>query len=120
MAKEFQNDMQCSQFETLLSDALDGILPEKVGHAFEEHSRSCAVCGPLFSETRQGMLLLETLEEVEPPRNLVHNILAATSAAAAEKSEAASAVVKKQGMPARLWKWSPGVFTGRLQPRFVC
>jgi len=117
MAKDFKNDMQCSQFETLLADALDGVLPEKLGLAFEEHSRSCGVCGPMFSEVQQGMLLLHSLEELEPPKNLVHNILAATSATASAKAEAATA--QRGGVLARLWKSLPGMSGGALHPRFV-
>jgi hypothetical protein len=119
MAKDFKNDMQCSQFETLLADALDGVLPEKVNLAFEEHSRSCPLCGPMFTEVRQGMLMLHSLDEVEPPRNLVHNILAATSAAAPAKAEAASDAAQGEGVLARVWKWIPGTFGGALHPRFV-
>ena len=35
----------------------------------------------MFTEAEQGMRWLQTLEEVEPPKNLVHNILAATTMA---------------------------------------
>lgn len=118
MAKDFKNDMQCSQFETLLADALDGVLPEKLNLAFEEHSRNCPLCGPMFSEVRQGMLLLHSLEEVEPPQNLVHNILAATSAAAPAKAEGADAA-KREGVLARFWKPIPAMFSPALHPRFV-
>jgi hypothetical protein len=53
------------------------VLPE----AFETHRQSCADCGVLFAEAQEGMLLLRAIPEVEPPRNLIHNILAATSLA---------------------------------------
>src|SRR5437763_1664667 len=118
MAKDFKNDMQCSQFETLLADALDRVLPEKLGLAFEEHSRNCPRCGPMFSEVQQGMLLLHSLEEAEPPRNLLHNILAATSAAA-PKAEGSPAAARNEGVLARLWKLLPGMSSGALHPRFV-
>ena len=119
MAKDFKNDMQCSQFETLLADALDGVLPEKLSLEFEEHGRNCPMCGPMFSEVRQGMLLLHSLEEVEPPKNLVHNILAATSAAGAAKAEGISDSARREGALARFWKSIPGMFSGVLHPRFV-
>lgn len=119
MAKDFKNDMQCSEFETLLADALDGVLPEKLNLAFEEHDRNCPLCGPMFSEVRQGMLLLHSLEEVEAPKNLVHNILAATSAAAPTKAAGTSDAVQREGVLARLWKPIPGMFSGTLHPRFV-
>jgi hypothetical protein len=105
MSNGKQDGMQCSQFEALLAEALEAELLEaeaanvaEVHHgdakdaaeaapgslaperrAFAAHRQSCAVCGPLFAQTREGMLLLRALPEVDPPKNLVHNILAATS-----------------------------------------
>jgi hypothetical protein len=88
MTKNFQDELQCSQFEALLADVLDNVshgegdsstLPASVRQAFDAHSRSCPLCGPLYAETRAGMMLLRSMQTVEPPKNLVHNILAATS-----------------------------------------
>ena len=79
MSKDFKNGMECSEFEALLADALDNAIAEDTRTAFEEHGRSCAVCGPMFAEVWEGMLMVQGLAELEPPKNLVHNILAATS-----------------------------------------
>lgn len=84
MNKDFQNGLTCSQFEALLAEALDDQgrgLTARTREAFEAHRLSCPDCAPLFAEAHEGMLLLRTLADVEPPRNLVHNILAATSRA---------------------------------------
>jgi hypothetical protein len=78
--------MPCSQFEALLAEALDGALPQQFRPAFEAHGQTCPSCGPMLAEAREGMLLLAGLEEVEPPRNLLHNILAATTMAEARLS----------------------------------
>jgi len=100
-----------------MGEALDGLLaPEKL-EAFQAHSRICPACGPLFADAQQGMLWLQELKEVEPPRNLVHNILAATSAADAR--------LEKKAQPARPSRQSGWrkillpVLTGAMQPRFV-
>lgn len=116
MTEKRQNSVQCSQFEVLLSDALDGILPEEVSRAFEDHAATCPACGPMLAEARQGMLLLQALEDMEPPKNLVHNILAATTAAEQAKAPAKAA---KVGRTTRLWKPVRGVLTGVIQPRFI-
>ena len=79
MNNDFQNGLACTEFEALLADALDNTLAPDQRLEFEAHGNSCQVCGPLWAEAREGMLLVQGLEEVEPPRNLVHNILAATS-----------------------------------------
>src|ERR1700727_3587728 len=92
MNKDFKNGMQCSYFEALLAEALDDTLAADTRAAFDAHGQSCRVCGPLYAEAWDGMLLVQQLTDMEPPKNLVHNILAATSrkdavetAAAAEK-----------------------------------
>jgi hypothetical protein len=113
MTKDPQNGLQCSQFEALLADALDLYLeggPEAIAagsaltadqrRAFEAHRQSCAICGPMFAEVQQGMALLRGLPEIDPPKNLVHNILARTSRAD-RMAETAGAVAPAGG--ARRW-----------------
>ena len=70
--------MQCSEFDGLLSDALDQQLSGAKLESFQAHARTCSLCGPLLSEAEAGQHLLKSLAEVEPPVNLVHNILAST------------------------------------------
>jgi len=115
MTEKDKNGLQCSQFEALLPDALDGILSEETGRAFEAHAAVCAVCGPMLAEAREGLLWLKRLEDLEPPKNLVHNILAATSAVQTEEGKAKPEAAKKPGFLVRLWKPVRGV----LQPRFA-
>jgi len=83
--------MECAEFDAWLSEAIDAELGE-VGEGqlsstgsttqkanFEAHRRICPTCGPLFAEVQSGREWLRSLEIVEPPAYLVHNILAATS-----------------------------------------
>jgi hypothetical protein len=79
MAGKDHSDMQCSEFDALLSDALDKVLTGPRAPAFQAHASSCPICGPLLAEAESGKRWLEQLVEVEPPRQLVHNILAATT-----------------------------------------
>src|ERR1043166_7355628 len=79
MNNEAKNGMDCSEFEALLADALDNAMPAGIRTAFDEHGRSCEVCGPMLAEALEGMVMVRGLAELEPPKNLVHNILAATS-----------------------------------------
>jgi hypothetical protein len=131
MNKNLQSGMQCSQFEALLAEALDqaeqagadvgakGFSPE-TREAFAAHQLSCSVCAPLYAEAREGMLLLRAMEEVEPPRNLVHNILAATSRA--EATAHGAAATRKQasaGWLARLRQSLRPTAAGLLRSRFV-
>jgi len=70
--------MPCSEFDLLLSDALDGVLSGAGLDRFEAHARACKTCGPLLAEAEAGRQWLEGLTEVEPPARLVPSILAST------------------------------------------
>jgi hypothetical protein len=78
MAGENQSGMQCVEVEALLAEALDGTLQGSQLTAFEAHQRGCASCRSMVEEAKAGMHWLKGLDEAEPPRNLVHNILAQT------------------------------------------
>jgi hypothetical protein len=71
--------MQCSEFELLLTDAIDGVLTGARLDRFQAHARGCEACGPLLAEAEAGRNWLKDLTEVEPPANLVNNILASTT-----------------------------------------
>ncbi len=79
MPDQTSNGMQCNEFETLLSDAIDGVLTGTGLDRFQAHARVCGACGPLFAEAEAGRNWLKGLTEVEPPASLVTNILASTT-----------------------------------------
>jgi hypothetical protein len=89
MLSEEKSGMQCAEFDGLLTEALDGELRGERRERFDRHKAECASCVTLYEEAQHGLAWLSELEEVEPPRNLVHNILAATSGAAAETAQVA-------------------------------
>jgi hypothetical protein len=73
------HELLCSEFDGLLSDALDGLLTGSKLATFQAHTRTCSACGPLFAEVEAGRHWLKDLTEVEPPAGLVNNILASTT-----------------------------------------
>ncbi len=79
MAGKDHSDMQCNEFDALLSDALDKVLTGPKAQAFQAHASSCPICGPLLAEAEMGKHWLEQLVEVEPPAHMVDKILAATT-----------------------------------------
>jgi len=113
-----QNTLQCIEFETLLSEALDGKLSGQRLQAFQAHAQACAVCGPLFAEAEAGRRWLKSLEEVEPPANLVRNVLVATIGRESSRTKAS-----RQPWGERLAGWLRPVFAPMLavarQPRFA-
>jgi Putative zinc-finger len=69
----------CGQWETLLPDALDGILTPSDQAIFREHMAVCQACTALFEESKRGREWLEFLSpEPEVPAGLVERILAQT------------------------------------------
>jgi len=119
MPEEIKNRMQCAEFDALLSDVLDGKLSGRQLEDFTAHAQACALCGPLLAEAKAGQEWIKSLQEVDPPANLVHNILAATTGREVSKAPAE---------PARSWKdvlmrwlrpvFGPAVALAR-QPRFA-
>ena len=79
MAGESKNGMHCAEFETLLNEALDETLTGAKLESFQAHGKVCSICGPLLAEADAGRRWLKSVAEVEPPSNLVGNILVATT-----------------------------------------
>ena len=78
MPDQIQPGMQCLEVEALLADAIDGTLHGATLAGFEAHRHSCPACRTMVEEASRGMHWLKELDEIEPPRHLVHNILAQT------------------------------------------
>ena len=69
----------CGQWETLLADALDGMLRPEDEATFSNHMASCAACTAMFEEARRGREWLDFLsDEPEVPAGLLDRILAQT------------------------------------------
>src|SRR5258707_12567412 len=88
MREKEHNGMQCSEFDALLSQAIDGTLSGERLAAFEAHGRVCELCGPLLSEAEAGHGWLKSLAEIEPPADLVTNVLLRTSGVVTSRSYA--------------------------------
>src|SRR5881394_1536407 len=117
MAGQQHNGMQCNEFDALLSQAIDGTLSGERLQAFEAHGKDCKVCGPLLQDAEAGRSWLKSLEEVEPPAELVTNILLKTTGLAPRHAGS------RASMGERIGKWidtifSPVVAVAR-QPRFA-
>src|SRR5664280_3204491 len=69
----------CGLWETLLADALDGLLRPEDEATFSSHMAVCPSCTALFEEARRGREWLEFLSpEPEVPAGLLNKILAHT------------------------------------------
>jgi hypothetical protein len=130
MPGETKHGIECTEFETLLSIVLDnqaldgdGQLSPARKESFEAHRRVCGICGPLFADVQAGQRWLRSLEAVEPPVHLVHNILTATSGVVSTRTLAATRDGRTTPLSERMrerWDsfFSPVAAFVR-QPRFV-
>jgi hypothetical protein len=118
MADMTRNGMTCAEFESLMADALDEVLATQGKATFDEHAAACANCGPMYTEAAAGLKWLRMLEEAEPPRHLVHNIMVATTGA-----ETAAVATERKSWRERFvaWAapWTKPVFKAVWQPRFA-
>jgi hypothetical protein len=70
---------ECGEWETLLTDALDGLLSPQDEAKFAAHKAVCPACAALYEEARKGREWLEFLgPEPEAPAGLLERILAKT------------------------------------------
>src|ERR1700674_883569 len=124
MPDQTNHGMQCHEFDSLLSDALDGVLRGAQLEGFQAHARTCAVCGPLFAEVEAGRNWLKDLTEVEPPVSLVTNILASTTGVDTQRLRVnVSAPQPRIGWLEKAQAWASGamqpIWATVRQPRFA-
>src|ERR1700758_4794535 len=122
MPGETHNGMQCKEFEELLFNALDQNLTQAKKDRFEAHARACNKCGPMFAEIEAGQHWLKSLQEVEPPANLVKNILASTSGIESRRLDLAASA-EEPSLLERIREWTDSflapVWSTVRQPRFA-
>jgi hypothetical protein len=87
------NSDHCAQCESMLSDALDGILSAADQTTFDLHMTGCPSCAAMFADAQRGAVWMEMLKSPrpEPPAFLLDRIIAETSGKAA--AEAAPRIV---------------------------
>jgi hypothetical protein len=123
MPGETKHGIECSLFEALLSEALDGQLSSSSKERFDAHGRICSTCGPLLADAVAGRQWLKSLQEVEPPAHLMNKILAATSGISSARLHAATPERRTSGLGGRVRQWWDSFITPTAafvrQPRFV-
>src|SRR6266496_127626 len=120
MAGQQDNRMHCAEFDALLSQAIDGTLAGERLSAFETHGRECKLCGPLLHEAEAGRMWLKSMAEVEPPEELVTNILLRTSGVLTGRQGGRAVTTSWMD---RLRGWGSAIFSPVVavarQPRFA-
>lgn len=118
---QFPNSPACGAWETLLTDALDGLLKPEDEATFTSHKAICPACAALYEEARKGREWLAFLSpEPEAPEGLLERILAHTGPGHA----ALPAIAGSRTVPAfvpPVWR-QPGFFARMryaMQPRLL-
>jgi hypothetical protein len=123
MAAENKDGMHCSEFDALLSEALDQRLSGEKLESFQAHARGCPTCGPLLAEADAGLRWLHELVEVEPPVTLVDNILAATTGLSTARQQGSARAQAQTSWFDRLQDYANQLVSPILgvakQPRFA-
>lgn len=120
--EDTRGTMTCSEFDGLLSQAIDGTLGGENLAVFEAHANSCRTCGPMLQEAEAGRGWLKSLAEVEPGADLVTNILLRTTGLGTARLHGHSGPVATSWMD-RVRDLGAGIFSPIVavarQPRFA-
>lgn len=91
---------ECGRWETMLVDALDGLLTTEDETVFQSHKAGCAACAALFDQAQCGQQWLAYLEnDPEPPTGLMEKILRETVSGRTHLREVAYAGQSGAAMP---------------------
>ena len=110
-AEAGRGPLRCEEWEVLLTDAFDGLLPAAEREVFDAHGAECAMCGQLLRHAKQGQEWLQFLDaEPEVPSDLVERIVGKTSGSVAGGPLALSGApagvpVHVLGLPVRRSMW---------------
>jgi len=107
--------LHCEEWEALLADALDGLLPAGEAATFNAHSETCANCSDLLAHARQGQEWLGYLHaEPEIPAGLVGRILEKTAGASGVPLEVVAGAAVPAGAGAMAMPWRRSFHETRL------
>lgn len=70
--------MLCNEFESRLTDYLDGVLEPELHRTFAEHALRCPLCHETLSEVKNTMQACRAANALPPPRDLEARILLST------------------------------------------
>src|SRR5437879_10335056 len=62
--------MLCNEFESRLTDYLDGVLEPELHRTFAEHALRCPLCHETLSEVKNTMQACRAANALPPPRDL--------------------------------------------------
>jgi anti-sigma factor RsiW len=90
-----EHPVACAVCETMLPEAVDGMLSEAEQRAFDKHVAGCVECARELAEAKRGAAWLSMLKSQAPeaPAGLLAKILAETTGAAQQNASTVAAPV---------------------------
>ncbi len=104
--------MKCTQFESHVCDYLDDQLDPQVRYEMDQHRVECSACVEALEEAEFSLALLRETEQVEPPAELIGDIIHETIGVGTGRLAPAGG---GESLPAWLQPFVQPFF----QPRFV-
>jgi hypothetical protein len=108
----------CAVCETMLPDAVDGLLTASEQRAFDVHLASCKECARELAEAQRGAAWLSMLKSQAPapPETLLAKILAETTGAREPDATAAAISAPQWDLPAAAVQSAPARPSSRRWP----
>jgi anti-sigma factor RsiW len=69
--------LSCVEARSMVSDYIDGELPDHLARALEAHLQTCANCPPLYASLVQTLADLRAMEDAEGVEELARRVEAA-------------------------------------------
>ena len=107
--------MRCRDFERQLCDYVDGALEFDERRRLDDHALSCASCSEALAEADLGLEFLRRTPQLEPPAELIADIIHDTVGVGSGRLVAAGAGAEVGGLAG----WLRPLFGPILQPRLV-
>lgn len=107
--------MKCRELDRLLCDYVDDALDHEQRRAAEDHLLSCASCSQALAEAEFAVAFLHEAPSVEPPPQLIADIIHETIGIGGALAPAGGGAVESDGF----FSFLRPLFQPVLQPRFV-
>jgi predicted anti-sigma-YlaC factor YlaD len=113
---EENRPFDCSRFEGLVTEFLDGFVPAATYHKFEEHAAQCSSCSETLTDVVFAVAACHSVhiyEEFEPALSLMNRLLTVSECAGMPEKQSISARVTRfvgrrllRATPAPRWSWA--------------
>ena len=70
-------ELSCPKARSMVSDYIDGDLPDDLAGALEQHLQTCPFCPPLYASLVETLAELKALDDVSGVESLVRRVVQA-------------------------------------------